>query len=399
MKKLAHLKINILLAAGAAILAAVAAVAVFCLLTLHTYGDVIKASKAGVDAGKVSEVSALLDRQFIGDVDADELMDGAAAGMIASLGDRWSYYLPADQVDEYYDTMNNQYVGIGVTVVKAEEGLEITEVSRDSGALDAGLSVGDMITTADGVSLADLTLSEARTIIVGDEGTFVTLIIRSPDGTERETDVERRHIVTESVKYELLDGGVGYVEISNFYVGTADSFRAAVKALETDGAGALVFDVRFNPGGYLNELLDMLDFLLPEGTLFISQDSDGSRDYSYSDAECVDLPMAVLINDSSYSAAEFFAAALREYGRAVTVGQQTIGKGYSQQFFVLSDGSAVNLSTREYFTPNGISLAGVGLTPDIPVEIDEEEYGRLFSGTLERGDDTQLKAAVSSFGN
>ena len=181
---------------------------------------------------------------------------------------------------------------------------------------------------------------------------------------------------------ELLEGDVGYVSLANFYDGSAQLLEGAVDALLEQGAEALVFDMRDNGGGYLHELTDMLDFLLPEGPVFISRDRAGNESVTTSDASCVDLPMAVLVNANTYSAAEFFAAELQERGAAVVVGEPTSGKGYSQQTFTLPYGGAVNISTGAYFTGSGASLIGTGLT------LDAEVYN------TDDGTDAQLEAAL-----
>ena len=162
------------------------------------------------------------------------------------------------------------------------------------------------------------------------------------------------------------------------------------------GATALIFDVRFNPGGYKHELVEVLDYLLPEGPLFRSVDYLGKEEVDYSDESFIDLPMAVLVNEDSYSAAEFFAVALQEYGAAVVVGTQTSGKANYQQTFRLSDGSAVAISTGHYQTPNGVTLAGVGITPDIPIPVDDETYANLYYEKVSKADDAQLQAAIAA---
>ena len=196
----------------------------------------------------------------------------------------------------------------------------------------------------------------------------------------------------------MLADQVGLVSIQNFYSGTADLVRQGVEELQAQGARALVFDLRNNPGGYVTELTEILDFLLPEGTIFISRTNDGEETVYTSDAACVDLPMAVLVNAESYSAAEFFAAELREAAGAVVAGEQTSGKGYSQMLFTLADGSAISLSTARYYTGNGISLIGTGVTPEPLVELSQEEAQRLLAGTLSPEEDPQLQSALETLG-
>jgi carboxyl-terminal processing protease len=198
---------------------------------------------------------------------------------------------------------------------------------------------------------------------------------------------------------QMLTDGIGMVTIENFDGRCADETLAAIEELLAQGATKLIFDVRNNPGGYVSELCDVLDYLLPAGDLFHSEYSDGKTQVIESDEKCLDIPMAVLINAESISAAEFFAAALDEYDAAVTVGQQTIGKGYFQQTYKLADGSAVGLSVGRYTTPNGVCLADVGLTPDVTVEVSEELFWEIYYGNVTWQEDPQVQAALEVLKN
>lgn len=343
----------------------------------------------------VVEAAEYIKREFIGETDAAAIKDGAIRGMIDSLDDTWSYYVPAQEYADYLESTNNEYVGIGVSVTKEEGAYILVEkVTEDSPAAQAGIVPGDMICEADGLDLRDISLDEAKTRIRGPEGTFVKLKILRGSGKTEVLDVERRSIIEQTVKYAMLEEGIGYIQIYNFGSTSADSAIDAAGSLLGRGAAGLIFDVRFNGGGKLTELLKLLDYLLPEGDLFVSEDKQGEQKVYTSDAGCVEVPMAVLVNDSSYSAAEFFAAALQEYGWASVVGQHTTGKGYSQVPIELSDGSAIILSTRRYLTPNRVSLANRGITPDIELEVSEEEYAALYYDELDYADDSQLQAAI-----
>ena len=231
-------------------------------------------------------------------------------------------------------------------------------------------------------------------LIRGEEGTAVTLTVEAADGTARTVEITRRTVQGISVVWSMLDGQVGLITIGNFYSGTAALVEEGLSELQAQGARALILDVRNDPGGYVTELTEILDALLPEGDVFISRSWDGSEKVYTSDAACVSLPLAVLVNADSYSAAEFLAAELRESAGAVIVGEQTSGKGYSQQLFALADGSAMGLSTARYFTGSGESLIGRGLTPDVPVALDEDQAQALLYGQLEPPDDPQLQAAL-----
>ena len=208
--------------------------------------------------------------------------------------------------------------------------------------------------------------------------------------------VERRQVQTPVAEYEMLGNGIGLVTIANFDSRCAEETIAAIESALDNGAKKLIFDVRHNPGGYANELVKVLDYLLPEGEVFHTVTYDGKENIDYSDEKCLDIPMAVLVNSGSYSAAEFFAAALQEYEAAIVVGEKTTGKGYFQNTFLLDDGSAVALSVGKYYTPKGISLADVGITPDVEVSVDEETSSAIYYGTLTPEKDPQIQAAIKA---
>lgn len=347
---------------------------VTALLTALAIGVVSYVSFGGKDGlalfRKVRAVETLLEKEYVGEVDTDALADGAAAGMVAAIDDRWSYYMTAEEYESYQERSANQSHGIGVTLTDHEEsgGFLVIGVSNGSPAKAAGVLAGEIVISAAGQDVRGLSMEELKAIITGQEGEF-ELGLLGADGSERCVTVYTASFYTNPVSYEMLDNHNGYIAIANFEDGAAENAIAAVKTLLTDGADALIFDVRNNPGGRLSELIDLLDYLLPEGEIFISVGKDGDEEIYTSDESCVEVPMAVLINADSYSAAEFFAAALREYDKAVLVGQPSTGKGRSQMTFVLSDGSAVHISTRRYLTPNRTDLAQQGgLTPDIVVE-------------------------------
>ena len=346
---------------------------------------------------KAAEVQEIIETYFIDDYDEDTLADGAAAGMVDATGDEWSYYLSADEVAAYEESMANAYVGVGITITEDAEagGMRVEEVVSGGPAEEAGIRVGDLLLAVEGEDVLTLGIDGTRNLVRGEEGTHVNMHF-SRNGTEYDVSVERRSIETPVVTGELLDENIGYIKIDNFDERSAAETIAFVKDLIGQGAEALLFDVRFNPGGYADELVKVLDYLLPEGDLFRSVDYAGREEVDTSDASCVELPMAVLVNEDSYSAAEFFAAALQEYEWATIVGSQTYGKGNFQTAFYLSDGSMVNLSIGKYYTPNGKSLTEAGVTPDVVVNLDDEQYALLYYNALERADDPQFQAAIDT---
>ena len=344
---------------------------------------------------KTAEIGAYLDRFFIDDYDEEKLADAAASAMVEATGDRWSYYLTAEEKSSYDEQMQNAYVGIGVTITAQKElgGMRIEAVTADGPAEEAGLLTGDIITEVEGEKTLDLGMTGTRTKVRGEEGTFVTLtILRGEESFP--VSVERRSIQTPVATYEMLDGQIGYIKIANFDTRCAEETNAAMDELIAQDAKALIFDVRNNGGGYKNELVKVLDKILPEGILFQSEDYQGSKQIDRSDADCIDLPMAVLVNQDSYSAAEFFAAAIQEYDWGTVVGTKTVGKGNFQTAFTLSDGSMLNLSIGKYYTPQGRSLTDTGITPDVEIALSDEDGAKLYYGQLEKADDAQLQAAI-----
>lgn len=323
------------------------------------------------------------------DADLEGATDKALSAFVDGLGDRWSYYLPAQRHQETIERRANSYVGIGVTVdsVSREEGLLVQSVTRDGPADKAGVLAGDVITAVDGVSIAGEGRETASDLIRGEEGTKVALTLLGEDGASRDVTCTRATLHNASAQGRLLDNKVGYVQLSNFYSGSADSFQAEVDALLEQGAESLLIDLRGDPGGYVSELEKILDYLLPEGPVFTHKPRWGFKSVYVSDENCVDLPMAVLVNQHSYSAAELLAAQLRESVDAPIVGERTSGKGYSQLTFPLANGGGAGLSTAAYCTGGGHSLIGEGIVPDVELSLPE---GAALGGE----DDVQLKAAL-----
>lgn len=323
------------------------------------------------------------------DADLEGATDKALSAFVDGLGDRWSYYLPAQRHQETIERRANSYVGIGVTVdsVSREEGLLVQSVTRDGPADKAGVLAGDVITAVDGVSIAGEGRETASDLIRGEEGTKVALTLLGEDGASRDVTCTRATLHNSSAQGRLLDNKVGYVQLSNFYSGSADSFQAEVDALLEQGAESLLIDLRGDPGGYVSELEQILDYLLPEGPVFTHKPRWWFKSVYVSDENCVDLPMAVLVNQHSYSAAELLAAQLRESVDAPIVGERTSGKGYSQLTFPLANGGGAGLSTAAYCTGSGHSLIGEGIVPDVELSLPE---GAALGGE----DDVQLKAAL-----
>ena len=353
--------------------------------------------KVAQGAEKLAELLNVIDTAYIGDADPTVMTDAAAAAMVEASGDRWSYYVSAAEMEEFSTMKENVFGGIGVSIVyqNADEGILIEAVDPGSGAQKAGIHPGDIIIEAGGQSLIGMDPSTAASFIRGEIGTDVIIKVLR-DGEELTFTVKRAKMEETVAAGVLLEGNVGYIVIQNFNDRCASETIACIEELIEQGATKLLFDVRFNPGGYVSELVDLLDYLLPEGDLFVSEDYTGVKQTDTSNPSCLRMPMAVLINAYTYSSAEFFAAVLEEYEWAFTVGEHTVGKGNYQITIPLSDGSAVSLSVGRYYTPiKGIWLEeSGGLAPTIEVEVDEETLAYIYAGLLDPMKDPQVLAAL-----
>jgi len=351
--------------------------------------------EVGLKPSKLDQLENLIEEKFIGEADMEDLEDAAAAAMVKATGDRWSYYIPAGEYESYREQSENAYVGVGMTIQATEDnsGFLILEVVAGGPAEESGIQIKDLLIRVGDTDVRTLTAAEVRELVKGEEGTAVSLTVLR-QGTPETVFLQRKRVETPVAVSQMLEGGIGLVTIENFDERCAEESIAAIETLLESGAQKLIFDVRHNPGGFADELVELLDYLLPEGDLFRTVRYDGKEHVDKSDADCLEIPMAVLVNASSYSAAEFFAAALQEYEAAVVVGEQTVGKGYFQTTYQLSDGSAVALSIGTYFTPKGVSLAEEGLTPDVVVPVDEETASGIYFGTLTPEEDPQIQAAI-----
>ncbi len=339
------------------------------------------------DARRYIEIEKIIDDNYIGDADYNELYNAAAAAMVKSIGDKWSYFMNAEEYEAYKLSSSNEYSGIGVSVkVNSSGEFEVFSVEESSPAANAGIAVGDIITAIDGEDVSDKTLEDVSLLIRSKVNKDFPMTLESGGDTKTVT-VACEIIYKNPVSSRLLDGNIGYIKISNFEAGSSENTKKAIEQLLQTGATSFIFDVRNNPGGLLTELVDLLDYILPEGDLFISVDKSGKETVQTSDKVSLKNKMIVLVNGNSYSAAEFFAAALQEYNWATVVGEQTTGKARSQITLELSDGSAVHISTHKYLTPNRVDLAEAGgVTPDIAVAQDDEKT------------DKQLETAINALG-
>jgi len=365
-------------------------------LMLHLYSGNTQYEKE--TSNDFIELLDIIDSRFIGSFDIEEIMEAAKRGAVDSLDDDWSYYMNPAEYTQFLASSNNRYSGIGVEVVVDEEtgGIKVLGVYRDSGAHLAGIVIGDIIVAVDGESILGLTLSEIREMLRRPiDDTAVIKVLRA-DGEYYDLTVIYSIVFTDPVSYKMLNGNIGYLILKNFEEGAADRFIHAVNELIGQGAQAIIYDVRSNPGGRVGEVTRILDFLLPEGEIFIAVDRSGIENITTSDASFIDLPAVAIVNSFSYSGAEFFAAMLDEYDYAFTVGEQTTGKNRMQTTIPMTNGGAVHISTGHYLTKNRVSLYDIGgFTPQHLIDMTDEEQTLFFRGELEADEDPQILKALS----
>ena len=352
------------------------------------------------EAMRYIEIKDILDEKFIDTVDRSAMGDSAASAMVSSLGDKWSYFMSADEYKTYQLYSSDEYSDIGMSIKLDEntQGYQVISINSESPAALAGLTSGMVITGIDGQSIIGKDLDEVRTMIRARLNTLFVLEINGGDPIN--VDCSTTH--TSSVSYRLEKTEAGYVKIDNFEAGSGQEAVDAIEKLLAQKAVALVIDVRNNPGGLKEEVATLLDYLLPKGVLFYEVDKEGHEEVTESDGMCVQLPMVVLVNSGSYSEAEIFAAVIQEYDWGLLMGEPTTGRTRIQSTVVLEDGSAIRLSTKAFLTPNRVDLCqSGGVVPDtILFNSDESATGTTSGttggedGTSSTSNDDQLMAAL-----
>lgn len=383
---------------GAAICFMAIAAAITFTITMSFAKNIFNSKIANVDERanvyeKLAEIDQIVRNNALEDIDEDALMNAIADGYMAGLNDDYAYYMDQDEYQNYQMDNAGELIGIGITVSLDESGyILVNDVTPDSPAAIAGIQAGDLIVRIDDTDVLSVGYNEATAMVRGEEGTRVNITVRR-NQEELTLEAVRTKITTTSVSYRMI-GENGYIKITGFDATTPDDFKAAVSDLQSQGATGLIFDVRNNPGGLLDGVAKVLDFLLPEGDIVSVTDSKGNTEVLYeSDENSVDMPMVVLVDGNTASAAELFSAALRDYNKAELVGVNTFGKGIMQTAYSLSDGSAINLTTHYYNPPSGVNFHGVGLKPDYEVNLTPDQ--QLSLSELSDEEDAQLQKAIS----
>ena len=340
---------------------------------------------------KMGVLEEMIDEYYLEDAQESALEQGVYKGMIEALQDPYSTYYSQEELEELQNKTQGIYYGIGARVgIDADTQLpRIASVIEGTPAQEAGLMAGDLLYEVDGTCVQGMDLNSAVALVKGDEGTIVHLtVIREGETDYLEFDVERRKLENETVTYEMMEDGIGYIQIQEFDDVTVDQFSEALDACRREGMQGLILDLRGNPGGNLSTVCEIARMMLPEGLIVYTEEKNGDREeYTCDGSRQLTEPLVVLVDSNSASASEILAGAVKDYGIGTLVGTTTFGKGIVQRIMKLSDGSAVKLTVSKYYTPKGNNIHEIGISPDVEVPFEAEAY-------LEDGTDNQLDKAV-----
>lgn len=340
---------------------------------------------------KLQVLEDTIDRYYLESVDEQTLEKGVYDGLVEALGDPYSTYYSSEELKELQDKTEGIYYGIGAYVgIDADTSLpRLTGIIEGTPAQESGLRAGDLLYKVDGEEVQGLELTQVVSKIKGEEGTSVHLTIIREGATDYlEVDVVRRKVESPTVNQKILDGGIGYIQITEFDTVTLDQFTEALAVCRGSGMKGLILDLRGNPGGNLNTVCDIAREILPKGLIVYTEDKDGKRsEYTCDGTKEMKEPLVVLVDSGSASASEILAGAVKDYGIGTLVGTTTFGKGIVQRIISLSDGSAVKLTVSNYYTPNGNNIHKIGIKPDIEEKFDSEAY-------YNDGVDNQLNKAI-----
>lgn len=346
--------------------------------------------------GKMELLEYLIEMYYMDEVSMEDLRTGAYRGMLEALGDPYSTYYTASEYDTLMESTSGTYCGIGAYVSQNMTTMIMTIVKPfvNGPAYAAGMLPGDVIYQVDGEDVTGMELSAVVAKMKGEAGTKVTVTVVR-DGVTEPIDLEitRAMIEVQTVEYEMLENRIGYILVSEFDEPTVQQFKDAIGSLKEEGMQALVIDLRDNPGGLLSSVVEMLDYLLPKDSLIVyTEDKYGDREeYRAKAATTFELPLTVLVNGNSASASEIFTGAVKDYGIGTIVGTTTFGKGIVQSVYPLSDGTAVKITVSRYFTPSGVCIHGIGVAPDVEVELAEELRQKV---SIAHEEDNQLQTAI-----
>ncbi len=343
---------------------------------------------------KIKTIQKYVDRYYVEDVDKKEMEEMMYMGLVSGLGDPYTSYIPADNLQDFIDDAKGEFVGIGIEYTKtvSDNAVLVASVVEGSPAEKAGLLPNDRITKIDGESVAPMESQEIQNRIKGEEGTTVNVtVFRESTAETLEISLVRAQIETTTVKGKMMDNGIAYIKITSFKENTYDQFMKVYKEMKKQNMKGLVIDLRNNLGGLVNVVSKIADELVPEGTLVYTVDKQGNREDTISDANCIDVPLTLLVNEYSASSSEILAGAVQDMGVGKLIGTQTFGKGLVQGLYFLKDGSALKITIQKYYTPKGVCIQGTGITPDYEVQLPEEYW---YTVVVPEEEDTQLQKAI-----
>ncbi len=322
---------------------------------------------------KAAVIASMLEQNYIGDFDNTDLADQMYSGMADAMGDPYTRYFTKNEMSDFLNDANGTMCGIGIVISSDKDtGLcIISEVIENSPAEKAGLKAGDTIIKVDDKDVVGMSVVEISELTKGKKDTSVKISVDRHGEGEKLFDIKRTTINMQYVK-SSKDGDIGYIKITEFAKVTADQFVKSLSELMKQDIKGLVIDLRDNPGGMIDIVTEIADTLLPEGTITYTVDKNGNRVDFKSKEGCIDIPIAVIVNGGSASASELLAGAIQDNGRGIIIGTQTYGKGIVQGLYSLSDGSGLKITIQKYFTPNGVCIQGIGITPDYEIETEDK---------------------------
>lgn len=366
----------------------------FVLSTTILFGMTVFADKYDVIDKKIEVIEKTLEKYYVGDLDQTAMEEGIYKGLVSSVGDPYTTYYTKEEFDSLMEKTSGVYAGIGVQMMidQTDNSILVTDVFEGSPAAKAGMLPKDKIVGAEGQPLTGDDFNEAPKIIKGKPGTKVTVTVFRPSTNETlDLEMKRENVIYPSVSHKMLEGNINYIKISSFEELTYEQFKEALEAGNKANAQGLIIDVRDNPGGLLDVTVEIVDELIPKGVIVSTKDKEGKVKEMSSDDEYLDIPIVVLVNERSASASEVLSGALKDHNRAVLVGNRTFGKGIVQTIMPLTDGSAIKVTTSQYFTPSGVCIQGEGIEPDYKVDLAPE---LMIKAKLEYNEDLQLQKAV-----
>ena len=340
---------------------------------------------------KINSIKKVLEKDYLGEIKEDDLLEGAVKGYVDGLGDEYTQYFTKEEMEEFEEETEGNYTGIGIymSVLKKDNSIIIIATIKGSPAEAVGLKSGDIIKKVDGKEYTGNDFDKIASYIKGKEGTSVNIEI-DREGETLTFDVQRKKIEMYPIESEILDNNIGYISLPSFTENSSKEFKKKCEDLKKKNIKSLIIDIRNNGGGIVNEALEMLDYMLDKDKIMmitVDKQNDEEIEKTKKDSS-IDVPIVVLVNENSASASEIFAAALKENNRATIIGEKTYGKGVIQELLRLSDGSGIKVTTEEYFTPNKNKINKEGIKPDIEVELSEN------LASTDKKDDTQLQKAI-----